>query len=110
MSTDPFHPDLEGVARWLPRSPVNRHTLPVIRFLSGLSGRSTAKDVRVEIVGPSTVRLHRPPGPGPSPALLWIHGGGYVIGTAAQEHPPGPPLPRNPGHRGAPGDLRAGPQ
>ena len=85
MTTDPFHPDLDGVARWLPRSPVNRHTLSVIRLLSGLSARRTPEDVRVETVGPSTVRVHRPPGLGPSPALLWIHGGGYVIGTAAQD-------------------------
>jgi acetyl esterase/lipase len=33
-----------------------------------------------------TVRVHRPAaGEGPWPALLWIHGGGYVIGTAAQD-------------------------
>lgn len=32
------------------------------------------------------IRLHRPPGQtGPGPALLWIHGGGYVIGTAQQD-------------------------
>jgi acetyl esterase/lipase len=85
MTTDAFHPDLDGVARWLPRSPVNRHTLPVIRLLSGLSNRRTARDVQVETVGPTSVRVHRPPGPGPWPALLWIHGGGYVIGTAGQD-------------------------
>jgi acetyl esterase/lipase len=33
-----------------------------------------------------TVRVHRPTaGESPWPALLWIHGGGYVIGTAAQD-------------------------
>jgi acetyl esterase/lipase len=33
--------------------------------------------------------LHHPPvgTPAPYPALLWIHGGGYVIGTAAQDDP-----------------------
>jgi acetyl esterase/lipase len=32
------------------------------------------------------VRLHRPGGVSqPGPALLWIHGGGYVIGTAKQD-------------------------
>ena len=43
----------------------------------------------VEVVrGPGwSVRVHRPDGPatGPLPALLWIHGGGYVIGSAAQD-------------------------
>jgi acetyl esterase/lipase len=34
------------------------------------------------------VRLHRPVGVSQSaPALLWIHGGGYVIGTAQQDDP-----------------------
>ena len=33
------------------------------------------------------MRVHRPDGlaAAPVPALLWIHGGGYVIGTAAQD-------------------------
>jgi len=32
------------------------------------------------------VRLFRPAGAiGPAPALVWIHGGGYVMGTAAQD-------------------------
>ena len=32
------------------------------------------------------MRLHRPAGVSqPGPALLWIHGGGYVIGTAQQD-------------------------
>lgn len=40
----------------------------------------------MESVGPVTVRIHRPAGGvGPFPALLWIHGGGFVIGSAAQD-------------------------
>jgi acetyl esterase/lipase len=32
------------------------------------------------------VHLHRPPGgSGPGPGLVWMHGGGYVIGNAAQD-------------------------
>ncbi len=32
------------------------------------------------------VRLHRPIDVSqPAPALLWLHGGGYVLGTAAQD-------------------------
>ena len=34
------------------------------------------------------VRLHRPVGVSqPAPALLWIHGGGYVVGNAQQDDP-----------------------
>jgi acetyl esterase/lipase len=36
-----------------------------------------------------TVRLHEPAEPPPSspPALLWVHGGGHVLGSAAQDDP-----------------------
>lgn len=38
--------------------------------------------------GPWSVRIHRPVAPAASaPAVLWIHGGGYVIGSAAQDDP-----------------------
>src|SRR5581483_4749811 len=37
-----------------------------------------APDVRVLIYQPATAQ-------GPLPALLWIHGGGYVIGSADQD-------------------------
>jgi acetyl esterase/lipase len=81
-----FHPDLRGTARWLPRSPVSKRSLPVIRALGGLADRRIPRDVRVERVAEIAVRVYRPPtAPTPSPALLWIHGGGYVIGSAAQD-------------------------
>jgi acetyl esterase/lipase len=36
--------------------------------------------------GTVQVRLHRPPGAqSPGPALLWIHGGGYVLGSPTQD-------------------------
>jgi acetyl esterase/lipase len=45
------------------------------RFVPGPEG---APDVRVLVYLPTTVRA-------PLPAMLWIHGGGYVIGSADQE-------------------------
>jgi MFS family permease len=56
-----------------------------MRALRGLQrGRH---DVEVVRLGPVPVRLHRPPDgdAGPRPAVLWIHGGGFVIGNARQE-------------------------
>jgi len=86
MAVDEFHPDLRGVARWLPRAAVGPRTLKPVRMLTGLPGRMPAKGVTVEKVGPVSVRVHRPiAGDRPLPALLWIHGGGYVMGTAAQD-------------------------
>jgi acetyl esterase/lipase len=82
-----FHPDLRVIAHLLPGGAFNRRTLPVIRALTRLQARRSPKDV--EVAGlPSgiSVRLHRPPHPDTAGgALLWSHGGGYVIGSAAQD-------------------------
>ena len=86
MVVDDFHPDLRGVARWLPRGAINRRTLKPIRWLSGLQAKMPAKSVEVKSVAAVSVRLHRPPGSeNTMPAMLWIHGGGYVMGTAGQD-------------------------
>jgi acetyl esterase/lipase len=84
-STD-FHPDLRRVARLAPRGGVGPRTLRLIRALSGLQ-RSGSHDVEVLTLGSGVgVRLHRPVGVSqPAPALLWIHGGGYVLGNAQQD-------------------------
>ncbi|BCO38192.1 alpha/beta hydrolase [Mycobacterium heckeshornense] len=85
-STD-FHPDLRTIARVAPRTLVGPRTLPLIRTLMRLQGLGRARDVDVLTVESGAgVRLHRPAGvTEPAPALLWIHGGGYVLGTARQD-------------------------
>jgi acetyl esterase/lipase len=85
-STD-FHPDLRRVARLAPRTLVGRRSLRLIRALSGLQRGRSQDGVEVLILGSGVgVRLHRPVGISqPGPALLWIHGGGYVLGTAQQD-------------------------
>lgn len=86
IRSDHYHPDLRAIARVLPRSPFNAVTLPAMRHLTRLapSGR---EGVEVLTITPSAgVRLYRPEGECThGGALLWIHGGGYVIGTAAQD-------------------------
>jgi acetyl esterase/lipase len=49
--------------------------------------RSTYDGVEVLTLGSGVgVRLHRPVGVSePAPALLWMHGGGYVVGSAQQD-------------------------
>ncbi len=84
-ATVPFHPDLAGAARWLPRSAIGPWTLRPIRLLTGLTNLLPAKNVYVETLGPISMRIHRPMSDGTRPAMLWIHGGGYVMGTAAQD-------------------------
>ncbi|MBX7431730.1 alpha/beta hydrolase [Mycobacterium sp. Y57] len=87
MPETAFHPELRRSARLLPRQLVTPVTLPFIRAASRLMWRKTRADVEVVTLGSGVnVRLHRPDGgTTPGPALLWIHGGGYVLGDAAQD-------------------------
>jgi acetyl esterase/lipase len=76
-----FHPELRRMARFLPRTGVTPRTLKVMRALEWLP-IGVYKDVEaLTLTSGRHVRLHRPPGNDASPAaLLWIHGGGYVVG------------------------------
>jgi acetyl esterase/lipase len=84
---DDIHPDLRLLARIAPRRLVGPRTLPLMRALMPLTTRRTPRDVEVLTLGSGVrVRLYRPTGDvEPGPALLWIHGGGYVIGSAQQD-------------------------
>jgi acetyl esterase/lipase len=68
---------------------IGPRTLRLIRALSTpvRGGRSHDDDVEVLVLSSGVgVRLYRPVGVSqPAAALLWIHGGGYVIGTALQD-------------------------
>jgi acetyl esterase/lipase len=84
-STD-FHPDLRRIARVAPRALVGPRTLRLMRTLTLREWR-TPRDVEVlTLASGAGVRLHRPAGiTDRTPALLWIHGGGYVLGTAKMD-------------------------
>lgn len=87
-TTDPgFHPDLARIARFLPRGLVTPRSLPLMQRLTKLQNRQTPRDVEVLTLSSGVgVRLFRPAGTAAStPALLWIHGGGYVLGSPAQD-------------------------
>ena len=87
MSYEDFHPELRRIARLLPRDLVSRRNLPLFRLLMSL--HLPARHDDVDVVGLATgagVRLHRPLEPAAtSGALLWIHGGGYLLGSARQD-------------------------
>lgn len=101
-----FHPDLR-VGRFIPNIPASPR---IIRAMRRAGARMTPPpapdDVRIEEVtvpGPAgapdvRLRLYRPVAPAaggtgsatgaaaaPSPALLWIHGGGFVQGSPIQD-------------------------
>ena len=91
MPPEPFHPDLRG-ARWLPLVSAGPRTLWMFRL--GPRGPRRDPDVgiaSVPIAGPAGAmpyRVFRPrsrPAADPMPALLWIHGGGLILGTPQQD-------------------------
>lgn len=87
ISLPAISPWLRTASRFLPyRSGLFVRHLHLMRAGAALTGRVTAlRDVEVVAVSAtSSVRLQRPSGLGDRPpAVLWIHGGGYVWGSAA---------------------------
>jgi acetyl esterase/lipase len=81
-----IHPDLRRIARFLPPTVVTPRTVRIVRALQSLPIRG-ARDVEVlTLTSGQRARVHRPPDQkGAAPALLWIHGGGYVIGVPRQD-------------------------
>lgn len=81
-------PALRSIGRVLPRGFALHRGLKVQRALAKLTGvMGRIADVQTAQVNHHvSVRIHRHPGlPERAPALLWIHGGGNVLGTAAQD-------------------------
>lgn len=85
--SESYHPNLKVIARFLPRNAFTRHTIPLIQLLSRLMAKKRRKGVEiVKLSNGICLRIQRPQAlRGDGSALLWIHGGGYVIGTAAQD-------------------------
>ena len=87
VSLTDFHPELRSKGRVITKLPIRPLTLPIFRAGARLQSRLPARGVEVLTIADGVgVRLFRPEGvTAPGPALLWIHGGGYVLGTAAQD-------------------------
>ncbi|UQA56890.1 alpha/beta hydrolase [Polyangium aurulentum] len=85
-----FHPDLALVARLIPRVTAGPRLLKLVRLLARDTGapRSTpgvSASIR-DIPGARTARVFVPDGvTQPMPAMLWIHGGGFILGSPAQD-------------------------
>ncbi|HTR70171.1 MAG TPA: alpha/beta hydrolase [Mycobacteriales bacterium] len=83
--THVFHPDLRLAARLLPSGFAGRTTTAAMRRAAAL-GRDRSPDIVEQVSETASVRVHRPASvPDPAPAVLWIHGGGLVLGTARQD-------------------------
>lgn len=89
-----IHPDLQPLAQRTPTLRLNRPILWLIRAIMSVSRAPKAPpDILVEnrtITGEDgrkiRVRLYQPrTSHASTPALLWLHGGGYVMGTPEME-------------------------
>ena len=92
MPSPSFHPELRTIARFLPRGPIGPRSLRYVRLGdAAMSRRSAPQGSTIDRADDVRLRVHRPAGfarasvDSPGPAVLWIHGGGYVMGTAAQD-------------------------
>ncbi|WP_243057500.1 alpha/beta hydrolase fold domain-containing protein [Nocardioides sp. SR21] len=80
-----FHPELRAGSRLLPRAAVSPRLVPLLR--KGIQRLPADPDFVESAVSPTAaVRVYRPAhAPSPSPALLYIHGGGLLIGSPLQD-------------------------
>jgi len=87
LTASAFHPELRSASRLLPKGAVGPRTIGVVRRLSSRRGVPIVDGVTVEQVSDTaSVRLHHPAHRAhEGAALLWIHGGGMVIGSAHQD-------------------------
>lgn len=83
-----FHPDLRG-AWWLPRQAVSPWNRRLWRAFSSLLPWLPHRGERAVLPSGAAMYVYRPAGGGggPHPAMLWIHGGGMVVGHGLQDEP-----------------------
>ncbi|MDR3657402.1 MAG: alpha/beta hydrolase [Mycobacterium sp.] len=87
-STQAVDPSLRKVARFLPRGyGLHRGYRAQRALMNPMASAGAIRNVPTAAVNEHvTVRLHRPAGlPERAPAMLWIHGGGTIMGHAAQD-------------------------
>lgn len=86
MPNEDIHPELRRAARFVPRQVVYRWSVPLLRRLPNPRRPESGGVEVLTLSCGAGVRLYRPARAiGDVAALLWIHGGGYVIGNAAQD-------------------------
>ncbi len=89
MGIADINPELRRIARFVPRQMVYSWSLPLLKRLpTSLMLRKPRTDGVEVLTLPSGagVRLYRPANATTAtPALLWIHGGGYLIGSPEQD-------------------------
>ena len=91
-----LEPDIRAALEMFPLPPINDDTLPIMRPALAAPGPELSdRVVRSVVHAPGAagapdvaLRLHRPKGAaGALPCLVWMHGGGLVMGVAAMDDP-----------------------
>ncbi|MFF5306553.1 alpha/beta hydrolase [Streptomyces sp. NPDC013161] len=89
MKLDAVDPELRRAVARMPRLPVRRtwgrRAVRALVVRRGPGDPVEGVDVRVLDEGPG-LRVYTPAGGGSGAALLWVHGGGYVIGDVVQDN------------------------
>ena len=89
MDIQKVAPELRPVYKYIPPIPFHNPSLRfLVRFLTRLTGRTKlAEGVIVEDhkIGQASIRVYRPINGPTGAGLLWMHGGGFVVGSVAQD-------------------------
>jgi acetyl esterase/lipase len=89
MDIQKIHPELRPIYKYLPAIPFRMpFTRSLMRFALRLARRPRpAAGVAVENhrIGPARIRVYRPLNDASGAGLLWMHGGGFVVGAAVQD-------------------------
>lgn len=95
---NPFHPELRWISRLIPRfsfAPWIVFVARLVRRWRGVRRPPAVEGLRIEDVYLPTkdgvairLRIYRPLTPrGKVPAMLWVHGGGFIVGCLEQDEP-----------------------
>jgi len=90
-ASEDFHPDLDPLARELPQHIIDAAMLPGLRRIRDVQiSRTSSEGIEtIPLSSGAGIRVLRGSDvtASPAPALLWLHGGGYVTGSAHQDEP-----------------------
>lgn len=87
MNIELIHPQLQRIIRYFPPLPFhNRVFLTLMKIFTGAKRRAGLKygvNIQEFALSEASVRVYRPLSNPSGAGLLWVHGGGYIIGSAA---------------------------